>query len=167
MEQAHQEHQVQHDGPQMMRKHYMMLGVMFVVMLILMYVIMFAMIWSGAQFVQNINFFYMAILMATPMIFMMPLMMRSMYTHRTWNMVVYVGSVVLFVLAFVAIRDQTLVGDKQFVRSMIPHHSGAILMCNRSSLRDAEVRDLCFKPDGIVKSQEREIEQMEAILERL
>jgi cation transport ATPase len=167
MEQAHQEHQAQHDGHQMMRKHYMMLGVMFVVMLILMYVIMFAMIWSGAQFVQNINFFYMAILMATPMIFMMPLMMRSMYTHRTWNMVVYVGSVVLFILAFVGIRDQTLVGDKQFVRSMIPHHSGAILMCNRSSLRDAEVRDLCFKPDGIVKSQEREIEQMEAILERL
>jgi uncharacterized protein (DUF305 family) len=125
------------------------------------------MIWNGAQFVQNINFFYMAILMATPMIVMMPLMMRSMYTNRTWNLVVYVASVVVFVLAFVAIRDQTLVGDKQFVRSMIPHHSGAILMCNRSSLRDAEVRDLCFKPDGIVNSQEREIEQMEAILERL
>jgi uncharacterized protein (DUF305 family) len=167
MEQAHQEHQAQQHGSRMMRKHYMMLGVMFVVMLILMYVIMFAMIWNGAQFVHNINFFYMAILMATPMIFMMPLMMRSMYTNRTWNLVVYVGSLLLFVLAFVAIRDQTLVGDKQFVRSMIPHHSGAILMCNRSSLRDTEVRDLCFKPDGIVESQQREIEQMEAILERL
>jgi uncharacterized protein (DUF305 family) len=167
MKQGHEQHQGQHDGNHKMPKHYMMLGVMFAVMLILMYVIMFAMIWNGAQFVQNINFFYMAILMATPMIVMMPLMMRSMYTNRTWNLVVYVASVVVFVLAFVAIRDQTLVGDKQFVRSMIPHHSGAILMCNRSSLRDAEVRDLCFKPDGIVNSQEREIEQMEAILERL
>ena len=166
MEQAHKEHQAQ-DGSPMMRKHYVMLGVMFVVMLVLMYLIMFAMIWSGAQFVQNVNFFYMAILMAAPMIFMMPLMMRSMYTERKWNLAVYIGSLLLFVLAFIAIRDQTLVGDKQFVRSMIPHHSGAILMCSRSSLRDAEVRDLCFKPDGIVESQQREIEQMERILERL
>lgn len=167
MKHAHQERHDQQNSRHMLGRHYMMLGVMFVVMLILMYLIMFAMIWSGAQFVQNVNFFYMAILMATPMILMMPLMMRSMYTERKWNLAVYIGSLLLFVLAFFAIRDQTLVGDKQFVRSMIPHHSGAILMCKRSSLRDAEVRDLCFKPDGIVESQQREIEQMERILERL
>jgi uncharacterized protein (DUF305 family) len=125
------------------------------------------MIWSGAQFVQNINFFYMAIMMATPMIFMMPLMMPSMYPDRRKNLVVYIGSALLFILAFAAIRDQTLVGDKEFVRSMIPHHSGAILMCNRAALEDAEVRDLCFKPNGIVESQQREIEQMERLKARL
>ena len=50
---------------------------------------------------------------------------------------------------------------------MISHHSGAILMCNRSSLQDAEIRDLCFGANGIGESQTREIVQMKAILARL
>lgn len=163
-----QEHGGRDQTPQQpMGKHYVMLGLSFIGMLVLMYLIMFSMIWSGAQFVQNINFFYMAVMMATPMLPMMPLMMPSMYSDRRWNGVVYVGSVLLFVLAFAGIRGQTLVGDKQFVRSMIPHHSGALLMCNRSSLRDAEVRELCFKPGGIVESQTQEIAQMERILGRM
>lgn len=149
------------------RHYYMMLGIMAVAMLVLMYFIMFAMIWSGVHFLQNFNFAYMAIMMAAPMIFMMPLMMGSMYSDRKLNRVVYIGSALLFILAFGAIRDQTLIGDKQFVRSMIPHHSGAILMCERASIRDAEVRELCFKPNGIIESQSREIQQMERIKARL
>jgi uncharacterized protein (DUF305 family) len=58
------------------------------------------------------------------------------------------------------------VGDRQFVRAMIPHHSGAILMCSRAPIQDAEIRDLCFKPNGIIESQTREIEQMKAFLAR-
>ena len=104
---------------------------------------------------------------AAPMIFMMPLTMGSMYSDRRLNRVVYIGSGLLFILAFGAIRDQTLVDDEQFVRSMIPHHSGAILMCERASIRDAEVRELCFKPNGIIESQSREIRQMERIKARL
>ena len=38
----------------------------------------------------------MAIMMAMPMIFMMPLMMPSMYPDRRKNLVVYVGSALLF-----------------------------------------------------------------------
>ena len=73
----------------------------------------------------------------------------------------------ILVLSFVAIRAQTLVGDREFLHSMIPHHSGALTMCNRASIRDPEIRDLCFKPDGIVESQTREIAQMNEILDRL
>jgi uncharacterized protein (DUF305 family) len=50
---------------------------------------------------------------------------------------------------------------------MIPHHSGALLMCKEASLKDPELRDLCYGPDGIIASQTREIKQMKAILERL
>ena len=50
---------------------------------------------------------------------------------------------------------------------MIPHHSGAILMCNEAKLRDAELRELCYGSQGIVVSQEREVAQMKQILERL
>ncbi len=49
------------------------------------------------------------------------------------------------------------------MRSMIPHHSSAILMCQQASLTDAEILALCT---DIVKAQEREIAQMKAILER-
>jgi uncharacterized protein (DUF305 family) len=46
---------------------------------------------------------------------------------------------------------------------MIPHHAGAILMCNEAQLTDPEVKRLC---EGIVASQEREIAQMKAKLRR-
>lgn len=47
---------------------------------------------------------------------------------------------------------------------MIPHHSGAVLMCLEASLTDPELIALC---EGIVAGQQREIEQMQAILQRL
>jgi uncharacterized protein (DUF305 family) len=47
---------------------------------------------------------------------------------------------------------------------MIPHHSGAILMCGRAGIQDAELRKLC---SGIIESQADEIRQMKEILARL
>lgn len=165
MQQGHQGHGAM--DRQIARRNYMVLAGSGVGMLILMYLIMFTMIYSWGEFVQNINFVYMAIMMATPMVVMMPLMMGSMYPDQKLNMLFYVGGAVLFVLAFIGIRGQLLVDNEQFLRSMIPHHSGAILMCERATIRDAEIRQLCFGPNGIVQSQTREIKQMEAILARM
>jgi len=150
-----------------MRHHYTMLAVNLALSLAIMYFAMFSMIWSWSQFVQNINFFYMALVMWAPMAIVMMLTMRMMYMHRTLNMALYAAFAVVFVLSLWGVRHQGLVDDRRFVESMIPHHSGALTMCNRASLRDAEVRELCFKPNGIVDSQTREIEQMKRILRRL
>lgn len=46
---------------------------------------------------------------------------------------------------------------------MIPHHSGAILMCQQSTLADPEIIELCRE---IVQAQETEIARMKAILAR-
>lgn len=154
-------------GQQMTRKHYLTLLLNVLISGVVMYFVMFAMIWSGAGFVQNINFAYMAILMATPMGVLMLIMMGPKCPDRRLNFALHAFFVILFLAAFWATRAQALVGDSQFVRSMIPHHSGALLMCNRASLRDVEIRDLCFGPNGIVESQTREIEQMKAIQQRL
>jgi uncharacterized protein (DUF305 family) len=62
------------------------------------------------------------------------------------------------------IRQQSAIGDSQFLRSMIPHHAGAILMCRQAPIRDAEIKDLCR---SIIASQQREIDQMKAALSRL
>ncbi len=154
-------------GTQMMRHHYMMLGLNLALSFVIMYFVMFAMIWSFADFFNNSNMFYMALAMASPMGILMLLMMGMMYQNQRLNVVLYAAFALIFVLSFWAIRVQGLVGDRQFARAMIPHHSGAILMCERASIRDPELKAICFKPNGIIESQVREIDQMKAILERL
>ena len=150
-----------------MGKPYTMLALNLAVSLLIMYLAMFAMIWSFGAFFNNSNMLYMALVMWAPMGVLMLMMMPMMYPDKKLNMVLLASFALVLILSFWAIRDQTLVGDKQFVRAMIPHHSGAITMCNRASIRDQEIRDICFKPNGIIESQKREIAQMERILERL
>ena len=161
MEHAEQGHAAA--GADMDRKHYLMLGLNLLLGAVIMYVGMFAMIWSGGEFVQNINFVYMALIMWAPMSAVMLWTMKSMYQNSRLNLALYALFAVVFVLSLWGMRDQLLVGDRQFLRSMIPHHSGAILMCERSSISDSEIRSLC---DGIVRGQAQEIAQMKAILAR-
>jgi uncharacterized protein (DUF305 family) len=47
---------------------------------------------------------------------------------------------------------------------MIPHHAGAILMCERAPIQDAEIKQLCGE---IISSQQKEIDQMKSMLARL
>lgn len=163
----HEHHGTGHTDARMMRKNYLMLGLNLLISTIIMYLVMFEMIRGRGEFVQNINFFYMALTMAMPMGVLMLLMMGSMYTNQRLNLVLYAGLTIVFILALAAVRTQAGVGDKQFLRSMIPHHSGAILMCQEASISDPEIRELCLGPNGIVKSQRQEIEQMQRMLARL
>lgn len=158
--------QQQLTGREMTRSHYRMLSLNLAVSLIIMYFVMFTMIWISGDFFNNLNMFYMALMMAMPMGILMLLMMGMMYPNKKLNLLLYGLFALVFILAFWAMRAQAIVGDRQFVRAMIPHHSGAILMCNRASISDPEIRDLCFKPNGIVDSQTREIAQMKAFLAR-
>ncbi|MGE0175105.1 MAG: DUF305 domain-containing protein [Oligoflexales bacterium] len=61
-------------------------------------------------------------------------------------------------------RQQSFVDDRQFLKSMILHPSGAILMCERSTLSNGEIIALC---KAIKRSQQQEIDQMKTILSRL
>src|SRR6266498_610890 len=57
------------------------------------------------------------------------------------------------------IRWQTAISDGQFLRSMIAHHAGAILMCEQAPIQDPEIKRLC---SNILKGQQAEIDQMKA-----
>ena len=59
-------------------------------------------------------------------------------------------------------RDQTLIGDEQFMKSMIPHHSIAINNARKSDIRDPRVQRLA---NQIIESQVREIGEMKWLLE--
>lgn len=165
MQQGHKAHGGM--SQDMMGKPYTMLAVNLLISFAIMYLAMFAMIWSLGEFIQNINFFYMALVMWAPMAIVMMLTMKSMFMNSRRNLILYAVFAAVFLLSFWGIRDQLLVGDRAFLRSMIPHHAGALTMCNRSTIRDPEIRDLCFGPNGIIESQTREITQMKAILKRL
>ena len=151
-----------HEGRhgRMYRRLLAMTAISFVVM----YGLMFAMVDVWPNVVHNVNTFYMAGLMATSMIIIELVVMRQMYQDKGRSLIFYVVGTLLLVGFWYAIRAQLAVGDKQFLRSMIPHHSGAILMCNEASIQDPEVKELCR---GIVESQEAEIAQMKAILQRM
>lgn len=156
------EHQPDNEHP-VSNKVYLMLGLNLLMSAIIMYFVMFTMIDGEPDLFHNLNMFYMALMMVAPMAILMILMMGSMYRHRGLNLAIGLGFAALFLLAFAGMRQQTGIGDRQFLRSMIPHHSGAILMCREATLRDPEIRGLC---EGIVQSQRREIAQMKRLLER-
>lgn len=131
---------------------------------VIMFLAMYVMIDNITNFHININFIYMTLIMVAPMVIVMLLVMKSMFMNKRLNMILIVTSVILIILLFILIRTQSPVGDVQFLRSMIPHHSGAVLMCEQSAISDPEIIQLC---DQIVQTQKEEISQMEAILQRL
>lgn len=143
--------------------HYPRLAAMTVLSFIAMYALMYAMVDEFASVYANLNQVYMAGLMAAPMVLIELALMGSMYPNRTANVVIVVLGVVALIGFFLAIRQQTAIGDTQFLRSMIPHHSGAILMCQKALLNDPEIKKLC---GNIIESQRSEIAQMKAMLER-
>lgn len=129
-----------------------------------MYVLMYAMVDKLANVIPNINQFYMAGLMAAPMIAIEIIIMGHMYKNKKLNAMILVGSTVLLVVFFGCIRLQTGVSDKQFLKSMIPHHAAAVLMCKETTIQDEEIKQLC---NAIVSGQQKEIDEMKNIIERL
>lgn len=154
------DHHAEHE---MKSSPYKQLAVMTLLHLAIMYVAMFAMINRGTYFYNNTNMLYMAVLMAAPVTLFMLVSMRHMYPDQKLNIIVGVSFALLTIGSYSAIRTQIGVGDKQFLRAMIPHHSGAILMCREATITDAELKTLC---QNIIESQQKEIDQMETILRR-
>jgi dipeptide/tripeptide permease len=155
---------MQHNGHTGHRdqRHYLRLVGMIVLSFISMYVLMYSMANSFADVYNSLNQVYMAGLMTAPMVVIELWLMSSMYKDKKLNAVVIVVSIAAGVLFWTLIRQQTLISDRQFLRSMIPHHSGAILMCEDASLQDQRIKELCKE---IIASQRREIDQMRALLE--
>lgn len=145
----------------MYKKLLLTVGIHFVIMYCLGYVVVDSL--SHAYFFST-RPLYMALVMVPPMVILMLYFMRDMYQNKKLNTWLYVGSFTVFIFAFIAIRTQLFVGDTMFLKSMIPHHSGAITVCEESSIEDSEIAQLC---EEIVATQKKEINQMQQILERV
>ncbi len=151
-----------HPGaPRAAAGHYVRLAVMVVLSFVAMYVLMYAMVDRLENVVSNRNQLYMAALMAAPMALLELALMGAMYPRKRLNAGIMAASALALIACWLLIRGQVLITDRQFLRSMIPHHAGAILMCQRAPIRDAEIARLC---QSIIEGQQAEIDQMKALL---
>ena len=156
------------EGSKIKSEHNKHMGLRLLLMVVLhftaMYFLMYAMVDKLENVLASMNQFYMAGLMAAPMVIMEIALMSGMYPDKKLNIALVTGSVLLLAGFFTLIRQQAMIKDAELLRSMIPHHAGAVLMCEQASLEDPEVQALCRQ---IIESQQREIDQMKAILERM
>lgn len=137
---------------------------MMVISFIIMYGVMFLNVDEANHIYLSTTRTYMALLMVAPMAVVMMLMMDNMYPNKKLNTGIILGGIVLFGLVLAGLRTQTPIGDVQYMKAMIPHHSSAILVSKQADIKDPEVKELS---EQIIKSQEEEIAKMKAILQRM
>jgi uncharacterized protein (DUF305 family) len=130
---------------------------------IAMYFVMYTMIVVTSDLYLNLNNVYMTAMMVSAMAVVMALTMKSMFSSPRMRAGMAIGAAAIGILSFAGMRTQAAVGDGQFLRSMIPHHSGAILMCEKANLTDPEILQLC---STIVRTQREEITKMKELLAR-
>lgn len=137
---------------------------MAVLSFVAMYALMYSMVNKYENVFTSVNQFYMAATMTMPMVIIEIILMRHMYMNKKLNFVILTISVLALIGFYTGIRKQVAVNDRQFLKSMIPHHAGAILMCQESDISDPEIKRLC---EEIVASQQKEIDEMKRKLEEL
>ena len=146
------------------KKHYTKFVLMLLGSFIAMYITMYLNTYEIDHVYFSLTRFYMACLGIAAMAVIMLLFMINMYKNKKKNIVILLGSLVLFVSALTLVRTQTPIGDVLYMKAMIPHHSIAILTSKRADIKDPEVRKLA---DEIIKAQEKEIAEMKAYIKRL
>ena len=141
---------------------YWIFGAILLVNLGLMWVLTMSMIRDWDHFYFNASNLYMALVMVTAMAVLMVVGMWSMFQSTKLNIALLIGFVAAFLAAFFLGRAEVGVGNEAFLKSMIPHHSRAILVCQESNITDPEIEELCRE---IVETQRQEIAQMQEFLE--
>jgi hypothetical protein len=141
--------------------HYPRLAAMIAVSFVAMFALMYVMVDRFAHVFSNLNQVYMAALMAGAMVLIELAFMWKMYPNAKLNGIFLAIAVIVVGVSWFGVRYQWGIGDSQFLRSMIPHHAGAILMCEEAAITSTEIRSLC---GDIQRSQRAEIQQMQALL---
>jgi len=138
----------------------------FVAMILTSMIVMFGLMYLNTYELSHVRWsetrFYMTFIMGAAMAVIMLTFMRDMYHNLKVNIGIYIGSLVMFLLALFLVRSQTTVQDSSWMSAMIPHHSIAILTSENAEISDVRVQELA---DEIIEAQRREIEEMNWLLE--
>lgn len=143
-------------------KPYLTLLISLAISYMVMFAIMFSRVNEWSNLFLSLNQVYMTGLMISTMLIIMLVTMRSMYQNKKLNLILLALGTLLILMFWTLVRTQTGVGNQQFLRSMIPHHAAAILVCQQSSLTNPRIEELCTE---IVQTQKEEIRIMKELME--
>lgn len=148
----------------MNNNNYQKMAVMLIVSFAIMYLVMFLNVDAADHIYLSLTRTYMSLLMVSPMAVLMLVLMGKMYPDKKLNRTIGIAAIAVFIGALGALRSQALISDQQYMQAMIPHHSSAIMTSKHANIKDPEVKKLS---QSIIESQEREIQQMKEILNRM
>lgn len=127
----------------------------------IMFFLMYQLVYSFDHATFSINRLIASLVMGSVMTIVMLSFMWQMYKGIGTKIAVLVIAIIVGTSLLYVNRNQTVIGDVEFMMSMIPHHSIAINNARKASISDPRVRELA---DGIIKSQVREIETMKQLI---
>lgn len=142
---------------------YLKFALMMIISFVIMYGVMYLNVDRFEHVYLSLTRLYMTLLMVAPMAVVMLGFMRGMYKDKRLNAIIVGASIVVFVLALVFLRNQTFIGERQYLKAMIPHHSSAILTSKNADLQIPQVQTLSKE---IIEAQEREIREMKDLLNK-
>lgn len=128
----------------------------------IMLFLMYQLVYSFDHVTFSLNRLIASLIMGCVMTIVMLSFMWSMYKGVGTRIAVLVVATLLGALLLFVNRSQQLIGDVDFMKSMIPHHSIAINNARRASISDPRVRELA---DQILEGQVLEIAEMKLLLE--
>lgn len=134
-----------------------MIGTSTAVMFGLMYLNTYA--WGHIFFSETR--LWMAFVMGACMAVIMLSFMMGMYKDKKKNLAIFVGSAVVFAGALWLVRSQQTIGDVDYMKAMIPHHSIAVMTSERAHISDPRARQLAQE---IIEAQRREIAEMKYLI---
>ena len=130
---------------------------MIVTSTIIMFFLMYQLVYTLDHGMLSVNRLIASLVMGSVMTIVMLSFMWSMYKETGTKITVLVIAALVGVILLSLNRSQALIGDINFMKSMIPHHSIAINNARKASISDPRVRELA---DGIIQSQVREIAEL-------
>jgi hypothetical protein len=138
--------------------------IMFLINSTLSYLVMSNIMIEDVKYVNhNLNKFYMSLFMASLM-GLAELILMGDHLVPDGQAIYYSATLlILTLLSTFAIRQQFLINDNQFLKSMIEHHASALLMSKQAlkSSQNSKVRQLA---NQITDSQSQEIQLMQSLI---
>ena len=129
---------------------------------IVMFPLMYQLVYTVDHATFSLTRLLSSVVMGCVMAAIMLAFMWKMYAGPRTKLTILVGSIVLGVAILAINRQQALIGDIDFMKSMIPHHSIAINNARNADIRDPRVRKLA---DGIIRAQVKEISEMKVLVD--
>lgn len=126
-----------------------------------MFFLMYQLVFSLDHATFSLNRLVSSLVMGSVMTLIMLGFMWPMLKGTTAKAATLVAAIAIGAAILLVNRSQTLIGDEQFMRSMIPHHSIAINNARKSDIRDPRVQRLA---NQIIESQVEEILEMKRLL---